>query len=281
MIENEQPSRTALAAAAARAAHLMVDDPPLIFADTLAAPLLGAMAEELTGYHRFHGTHPVLVGARTTVITRSRYTEDRLAECGATQYVVLGAGLDTYSYRCLDPAMRVFEVDHPATQRWKRRLLTEAGIPVPGTLTYVPVDFETDSLAARLADHGFDPSVPALVGWLGVIMYLTSEGIRRTLGELSRFTPGTELVIDYMLPAELRDPEGQAYVDAVMPMAAEHGEPWLTFFSPTSMAALLAEQGFDVIEQVGQRDAVDDALWVRSDALRPYRLSMLVHARVT
>src|SRR4051794_24645362 len=123
-MDNGRPSRTALTAAAARAAHLIVDSPPLIFADTVAYELLGEQAEEFIGYHRTRGEHPILSAVRATATVRSRYTEDRLAEAvarGVTQYVILGAGLDSYAYRS-DPAgpVRVFEVDHPATQRWKR-----------------------------------------------------------------------------------------------------------------------------------------------------------------
>ena len=131
-----QPSRSALTAAAARAAHLIVDGQPTIFADTLAAALLGDRAEELIGYHRLHGTHPVLVGARVQVTCRSRYAEDALARAigaGVTQYVILGAGLDSFAYRggLLAGRVRVFEVDHPASQEVKRAALAAAGIEVP------------------------------------------------------------------------------------------------------------------------------------------------------
>ncbi len=273
-----------MTAAAARAAHLIVDREPRIFPDTLACRLLGAKAEELLGYHRVHGNHPVLAGARAATVTRSRYTEDRLAEAvgrGVTQYVVLGAGLDSYAYRA-DPmsGIRVFEVDHPATQQWKRGLLAEAGIVPPDIVTFVPVDFESESPADALARHGFDLARPAFVGWLGVVMYLTREALGRTLDVISGLAPGTEIVLDYMLPEGLRDEAGQGYVDAVMPVAAEGGEPWLGFYTPDEMSALLEEHGLRVVEQVGQRESVDAALWERTDALRPHVLSVLAHARV-
>jgi methyltransferase (TIGR00027 family) len=279
-----QPSQTALTAAAARAAHLIVDDDPPIFADTLAYALLGDRAEEFIGYHRAHGGHIILSSARAAVTTRSRYTEDRLAEGvrrGIAQYVILGAGLDSFAYRS-DPGgqVRVFEVDHPATQRWKRRLLTDAGIAIPGSVTFVPVDFEAESLADRLVAGGFDPSRPALVSWLGVTMYLTREAIGQTLAVIGGFAAGTEIVIEYMLPAELRDAAGDAYAEAVMPVAAERGEPWLTFLSPQEMSALLQEHGFGLIEHVRQHDAIDAALWERSDAVRAGELSVLARASV-
>ncbi len=139
-----ETSQTALTAAAARAAHLIVDAPPHIFADTLAEPLLGDLAGELLGYHRASGGHPVLVGARTQVTCRARYTEDRLAEAvdrGVRQYVILGAGLDTYAYRSPTGEVRVYEVDHPATQRWKLERLATAGIAEPPNVRYLPLDF--------------------------------------------------------------------------------------------------------------------------------------------
>jgi methyltransferase (TIGR00027 family) len=131
-----QPSRSALTAAAARAAHLIVDGEPIIFADTLAAALLGDRAEELIAYHRLHGTHPVLAGARVQVTCRSRYAEDTLARAfgaGVTQYVLLGAGLDSYPYRGgLAGGVRVFEVDHRASRavpRHRPPALTRAPFP--------------------------------------------------------------------------------------------------------------------------------------------------------
>jgi methyltransferase (TIGR00027 family) len=290
-----EPSQTALTAAAARAAHLIVDGEPPIFADTLAYRLLGERAEEFVGYHRAHGGHPVLSGARAAVTTRARFTEDRLAEAvgragsgagsgagGITQYVILGAGLDSFAYRSeLAGRVRVFEVDHPATQRWKRRSLAAAGIAVPDAVTFVPFDLETGALADRLRDGGFDPARPALVGWLGVTMYLTVEAIGRTLAGIGGFAPGTEVVVDYLLPAHLRDAAGRAYADAVMPVAAQRGEPWLAFLEPGEMAALLRRHGFAPIADVGQVEAVAPALWRRSDAVRPAELARLAHARVT
>lgn len=285
------PSQTALTAAAARAAHLIVDQPPHILADHLAAVLLGERAEEFISYHRAHGGHLVLSGARAQVTCRSRYTEDRLAEAaatrGITQYVILGAGLDSFAYRVTQaiqtmPAtrIRVFEVDHPATQEWKRERLAEAGIPVPDGTAFVPADFERDDLTAGLRAAGFDPARPALVSWLGVTMYLTQPAISQTIGELSAFAPGTELITDYMLPAGLRDQDGQSYVDQVAPFAAERGEPWLSCLAPDEMSALLQSHGFGRIEQVGQRDSVGAHLWARSDPLHPIRLSMLAHATI-
>lgn len=276
------PSQTALTAAAARAAHLIVDHEPVIFTDELAAALLGEQADEFISYHRAHGTHLVLSCARAQAACRSRFTEDHLAACvrtGLTQYVILGAGLDSFAYRT-EPAVRVFEVDHPATQRWKRAHLGSAGITVPETVSFVAMDFERDSLSGRLAQAGFDPSRPALVSWLGVTMYLTGAAISQTLAEISGFAPGTQLITDYMLPAALRDDTGNAYADLVAPVAAEHGEPWLTFLAPDDMSALLEGHGFGAVEHVRQRDSIPAALWDRTDSLHPAGLTVLARATI-
>ncbi len=290
-----QPSQTAMTAAAARAAHLIVDDEPVIFADTLAGPLLGDQAEELIGYHRVHGSHLVLASARGQATYRSRYVEDSLAAAAAgpppgrlTQYVILGAGLDSFAYRSpLAGQVTTFEVDHPSTQAWKRRRLAAAGIPVPppARLAYVPLDFErpgaVDSLVGLLTASGFEPDRPALVSWLGVTMYLTGDAIEAVAGALcDELALGSELIADYMLPAGLRDETGDSYVEQVAPVAASRGEPWLTFLAPGEMASMLTGAGFSRLRDIGQREVGGPDLWERSDALAPIELSRLVHAVV-
>jgi methyltransferase (TIGR00027 family) len=275
-------SQTALTAAAARAAHLLVDARPHIFADPLAGALLGDDAEILLRYHLEHGDHLVLAGARAQVVIRSRVTEDRLAEAvgrGVEQYVVLGAGLDSFAYRSpLAARVRVFEVDHPGTQRDKRSRLASGGVAEPPSVRFVPVDLERQPLVGALLAAGFDPARPALVSWLGVTMYLTREAVRQTLSVFAGFAPGTEVVFDYMLPAPLRDEAGEAYVEQVGAVAAHRGEPWLSFFAPDEVADLLAAAGFGAVQQAGQRESLPDRLWRRADVLRPMALSMIAHA---
>jgi methyltransferase (TIGR00027 family) len=276
------PSRTALLAAAARAAHLIVDHPPFIFEDTAAAALLGDHADELIRYHREHGSHPVLSTARAQVICRSRYTEDRIAEAaarGVSQYVLLGAGLDTFGIRsALGQTLRVFEVDHPATQDWKLQALAAARIRVPPHVTFVPADLGVGSVIAALQGAGFDLTTPAVVSWLGVTMYLDVSAISATLAALWACAPGTELIVDHMLPASLRDQTADDYVSQVSQAAADGGEPWRSFLSPEQVDAMLGEHGFAVLEHVRQRDAVPGRLWDRSDPLRPTDLSMITRA---
>ena len=200
---------------------------------------------------------------------------------GITQYVLLGAGLDSFAYRC-EPAgeLRVFEVDHPASQAAKRRCLAAAGVTEPPHVAFVPADFETASPLQRLADAGFDPGRPALVSWLGVTMYLSRTAIAAVLAEVGGLAPGTELVGDYFLPEDLRDATGQAYAEAVAPVSAELGEPWRGCLRPEEMTALLTENGFTAIRHVSTRESVEPALWRRTDGLGPHDLSRLVHARV-
>jgi methyltransferase (TIGR00027 family) len=275
-VEN-QSSQTAFTAAAARAAHLIVDAEPYIFADTVAEAMLGDRAGELLAYHRLHGDHPVLAGARAQVLIRARVAEHLLGESGVEQYVILGAGLDSFAYRSpLARELRVFEVDHPATQAVKRDRLAAAGLRPLTDVRHVPVDLEADRLLPHLAAHGFDAGRPAFVSWLGVSMYLTREAVGATLDQVAELAPGSRLVLDHMVPAGLRDAAGQTYVDLVAPHAAESGEPWLSFFAPDEMAGLLAGRGFGAVRGVDQRDALEPELWQRTDALRPAKLSMIV-----
>jgi methyltransferase (TIGR00027 family) len=284
-MENGQPSYTALAAAAARAAHLIVDARPWIFADTLAEAVLGDRAAELTGYHIQRGTHLVLSHTRAQVTCRSRYTEEavtRAAARGVTQYVILGAGLDTFAYRsgeALGP-LRVFEVDHPATQDWKRRALAAANVAVPDGVRFAAADLATEPLAECLAAAGFDIGAPAVVGWLGVTMYLTPDAVARTLTTIAGFAPGSELIADYLLPADLQDEAGAEYVSTIAPAAAELGEPWLSAFAPGELSGLACRCGFTAVRHIRQRDMIPASLWTRSDSLRPADLGVLFHGSV-
>ena len=285
------PSHSALTAAAARAAHLIVDKEPFVFADTLAAALLGERAEELISYHRLHGGHPVLAGARAQVTCRSRYAEDCLAAAaqrGVTQYVILGAGLDTYAYRApLTAPPRVLEVDHPATQQWKRAALAAAGIAVPGGVTFAAADLAglapgqgEAGLAAALRGAGLDPAAPAFVSWLGVTMYLSPGDVAATLAGLAALAPGTEVVADYLLAPGLRDEAGATYAELVGAASAERGEPWLSSFAPADLTALAAGAGYGQVRHVRQGDILAGALGERADCLAPSDLAVVFHGRV-
>ena len=175
----------------------------------------------------------------------------------------------------------VFEVDHPGTQEWKRARVAAARLTQQRPVSYVPVDFEAGhSLPERLQANGFDATRPAVLSWLGVTVYLSRPAIEATLETIGGFAPGTELIVDFMLPAECRDEAGEFYASQVAPNAAAGGEPWLSFFTPAEIGELLRALGFSEPTTLTQRDAIDHGLWRRSDALRPARLSVLTHAIV-
>jgi len=266
----------------ARAAHLLVDREPWIFEDTLALALLDESADDLLLPHRDPDAPGALASIRVAITTRSRYTEARLARAvdrGVDQYVLLGAGLDSFAYRSpLTDRLHVYEVDRPATQAWKRERLAAARISVPARVDLVAVDFTIDSLEDRLVGTGFDPSRPAFLSWLGVTQYLTTDAIGATLDVIGGFAAGTELVMEYLVPTELRDGAGQEVADYFMPRAAASAEPWLTFLTPSETAAALAARSLVVIDDVDREHQVPRLLWQRSDRLHPHKLGRLVHA---
>jgi methyltransferase (TIGR00027 family) len=243
-----EPSRTALGAALHRAAHQILER-PLVFADPLALKILGHdRRTQLRTYiarQKKAGSHAM----RAFIVARSRHAEDRVEDAvarGTRQYIVLGAGLDTFAYRNpFDDRLRVFEVDHPATQDWKRRRLDEQGIALPSSLTFVPVDFEKDSLGACLDRAGFDRTTPACISWLGVTIYLTREAVFETLRFVARScAPGSEITFDFALPdAELTDRE-RSLRNAGAQRVADAGEPWITYFNADDLATELRGVGF-------------------------------------
>jgi methyltransferase (TIGR00027 family) len=194
---------------------------------------------------------------RLFIAARSRFAEDSLAAAvarGVRQYVVLGAGLDTFAYRNPFEAagLRVFEVDHPATQAWKQRRLAEAGLASPASLTFAPIDFEHETLAHGLAAAGFDATAPAFFAWLGVVVYLTCEAVTETLRFIASLS-GAEVVFDYGEPPSAFPEGGQRSVQlARAQRAAAMGEPWITRASPADMHAMLRGLGFDQLEDLGR-----------------------------
>src|SRR5271157_5063002 len=195
-----KPSRTAWAAAAHRAAHQVLEQ-GRIFTDPLALRILGEDAETVA---RKAAERPSGRRMRIFIAVRTRFAEDALAAAvqrGVRQLVVLGAGLDTYAYRgALRDRLRIFEVDHPATQAWKRQRLADAAIPLPPCLTFAPVDFERETLAEGLAAAGFDPARQTFFTWLGVVPYLTEEAIWPTLGFIASLPNGAHVAFDYSDP---------------------------------------------------------------------------------
>jgi methyltransferase (TIGR00027 family) len=225
-----------------RAAHQLYDAKPLVFEDPIAVPILGnTYAEEL---HRTptRPDRPFSVALRAFLVARSRYAEDNLARAvsqGVTQYVLLGAGLDTFAHRNPYPHLRVFEVDHPATQQWKRELLQTGRLPAPANLTYVPVDFECQSLPEQLRSAGFDPRAPAFFAWLGVVPYLTLEAFRCTINFITAQPHGSGVVLDYSQPRSALPFLERLAHDSLASRVQLAGEPFQLFFTPSEIAAEL------------------------------------------
>lgn len=279
-METGRASKTALGVAIRRAAHQLVDQPPVLV-DPIAMRLVGS------GHPRLmeRAMHPVGRDFRAFMAVRSRYTEDQLAAAvalGVTQYVVLGAGLDTFAYRNPFAALHVFEVDFPATQEGKRAMLAEAGIPVPENLTFVPLDFEYHTLAEGLADAGFDARKPAFFGWLGVVPYLTLEAFRATLAAIGRLPTGTAVSFDYALSPETLGPLGRMAFDRLAERVAAAGEPFQLFFTPETMELELRRAGFQRIEQLDYERLNELYFKNREDGLKlsAVRLAMLTTAWV-
>jgi methyltransferase (TIGR00027 family) len=222
---------------------------------------------------------------RASLAARSRYAEDELhtaVKRGIQQYVVLGAGLDTFACRnpYLEDVLHVFEVDHPATQNWKRTRLEEAGIPIPQTLTFTPVDFETQTLEDGLRRAGFDTSKGAFFSWLGVTMYLTSSAVATTLQFVASMPVGSTIVFDYMISPSLLNPAQRQVLDSLAHRVALAGEPFQTFFNPSSLKTSLGAMGFEQIEDL-KREAMNARYFRgRKDQLRVGSLAHVMNARV-
>lgn len=248
-MEEGQPSRTAYGAAMLRAAHQVLEG-GRVFSDPLALRIIGADAQSLSSQ-----ADPATSGLRRFIAARSRFAEDSFAEArraGTTQLVVLGAGLDTYAYRSDTTDLRVFEVDHPVTQAWKRKLLIGSAIAVPASLTFVPVDFERDSLAASLRNSGFDETRRSFFTWLGVVSYLTRPALMATLSYIAGLAGGAEVVFDYTNPPDsVADPARRAALATVNERVAALGEVVRSEFETEVLHADLRALGFRSIEDLG------------------------------
>ena len=296
-MEEGKASVTAKVIAMFRAAHLLWDDRPKIFEDTLALQLSGceneaALRVQLDGIESeiAQNTDPHLAltlrrSLTGTVLVRSRYLEDEVEQAvarGVSQYVILGAGLDSFAYRRSDlaKALKVFEVDHRATQGWKTSRLQEAGVELPPNLSLVPVDFEKNSLIDSLRTNGYQTGAPGIFSWLGVTMYLTSDAIFGTLQAIAALKPGTEIIFEYNVPRELLDESGQRLHAALTAFVAARGEPQQSFFEPADLAEQVRKLGFAEISDVGPGEVESRYFAGRSDDLRPLAFVHLMRARV-
>jgi methyltransferase (TIGR00027 family) len=257
-----------------RAAHQLLDRPAVlddpvaiaILGDEAAARLRADPAElDRTPFDRY---------LRAFLVVRSRFAEDHLdaaRDAGVRQYVVLGAGLDTFAYRQQrhDPALRIWEIDHPATQAWKRELLANADLAIPANVTYVAVDFERDSLADALSRAGLDGAAGAVFAWLGVVPYLTSDAIDATLQYIASVAgEAGGVAFDYGLSRSMLSDVQRVAFDAFAARVAAAGEPLRTTFEPAELADHLRALGFGAIEDASAADLNARYLANRSDGLR-------------
>jgi methyltransferase (TIGR00027 family) len=250
-MQQGQASVTALGAAGHRAAHQVLER-GFVFADPLALPILGQDADRAIALAK---ERPERRGLRLFIAMRSRFAEDSAAHAianGVRQILVLGAGLDTFAYRLeRTDDLRVFELDHPATQAEKRRRLTEAQIAEPAHVSYVAHDFEGGSMTAALQAAGLDPDRVAFVLWLGVTPYLTEEAVFATLGELASWPGGTEVVFDYTNPPEAVDePNVRNFHREMAERVAASGEPFRGYFDTPELHARARKLGFSDIEDL-------------------------------
>ena len=265
------PDNTAVRVALWRALHVEVDAPPPVFVDDVGLKLVAPDAEWRSRPDMSPFTRPF----RASIIARARFVEDLVAEQaahGVGQYVILGAGLDTFAQRRADIASRlvVFEIDQPRPQAWKRQRLIDLGLGVPSFLRLVPVDFEAgDGWWERLVAAGFDPARPAIVASTGVSMYLTREAIVATLRQIARPSPGSTLVMSFMLPIEMAEPALRAGIERAAAGARANGTPFISFFMPSEMLALARDAGFADARHVSAEALAERYFAGRTDGLRP------------
>ena len=266
-----EPDSTAVRTALWRALHVLADAPPHVFDDAIGLRL--AAPEE--GWRERPDMGDFTKPFRAAILARARFVEDLVAEqaaLGVAQYVMLGAGLDTFAQRCPELAsrLRVFEIDQPGPQEWKRRRLLESGLGLPPFLRLVPVDFEAgDGWWQRLLAAGFDAGRPAVVASTGVSMYLTREAIAATLRQVAALAQGSTLVMSFLLPIEQVDPSIRVGVQRAAEGARASGTPWRSFFLPAQMLELARAAGFQQVRHVSAQELGERYFAGRSDGLRP------------
>jgi methyltransferase (TIGR00027 family) len=255
-----------------RAMHVQVDPPPHVLEDEIGLRL----AAPDDGWRQRPDMNPQFTRPfRASIVARARFIEDLVIEHavrGVSQYVILGAGLDTFAQRRPEIASRlhVFEVDRPGPQAWKRQRLIDLGFGIPSFLRLVPVDFEAgDACWERLVASGFDASRPAVVASTGVSMYLTKDAIAATLRQVGALAPGSTLAMTFLVPIELADPEVRPGRQRAADGARASGTPFLSFFTPTEMLGLAREAGFRDVQHVSAAALAQRYFAGRTDGLRP------------
>jgi methyltransferase (TIGR00027 family) len=281
-VQPAEPSQTAKLAALARGEHRLTYRPPWVLDDPYALSLVGPTWEQLSAQLRAIFPEPVREEAISGIVTRSRYVEDALQAGTFEQYVILGAGLDSFAWRRPDvlAGTCVFEVDHPATQAWKRERAEVMALPRSDRHVFAPVDFERQTLVAGLASVGFDPTAPTLFSWIAVMPYLTIDAIETTLRGLARAPRGSQLALSYGVREEYLDDVGRQFISLLRHVAAQRGEPILTLLSPSDADDLLARCGFSVLDHADRDVLAERYLAGRNDVPLPYTTERLITASV-
>jgi methyltransferase (TIGR00027 family) len=267
-----KPDTTAVRVSLWRAMHVQVDPPPHVLEDEIGIKLVAPD----DGWRRRPDMDPDATRLfRASIVARARFIEDMVVEqagCGVEQYVILGAGLDTFAQRRPEIAssLRLFEVDQPGPQAWKRQRLIELGFGIPEWLRLVPVDFEAgNSWWERLKIAGFDPDKPAVVASTGVSMYLTKDAIAATLHQVAALARGSTLAMTFLLPLALADPKARPGLEFAEKGARARGTPFISFFTPTEMLTLAREAGFREVQHVSAATLAQRYFAGRKDGLRP------------
>jgi methyltransferase (TIGR00027 family) len=274
-----QPSRTAQRVAALRAAHQLLDSPRVLddpFAIQLVSP---EVRQKLERHPREIDRSPTSKPVRAIVVVRTRIAEDELAASGATQYVLLGAGLDTFAYRNPFPHVQVFEVDQPDTQALKKQRLAAARIGLPINMTFAPCDFSRDRLEDALTAAGFDRAKPTVFAWLGVVMYLDRGDVIKTLRFIVSQAAPVSVVFDYAQPPESFSLLHRIFYRRVLDRLEHIGEPWKSFMTPESLRTDLIAMGFTSVEDLGGDEINSRYLAHRIDGLRARNIGRIAIAR--
>ena len=284
-MQHDEASRTMHRPALLRAAHQIIDDDPKIHVDPIAVGLTPESSIEAIREREPLLRSPDHVLLRSTFVLRARYAEDCLTEAvagGLAQYVILGAGLDTFAYRQPSYAsqLRIFEVDHPVTQQWKRKCLERRGITPPPNVSYVGVDFEREPLPDALSLNGLDASQPAFFSCLGVVQYLTPSAVTATIRFVAKLPPRSAITLSYALPDELLTGNDLEVARECAVSCAARGEPWLSRYRPGEMQQLAMDAGFSSTQHLTPEAATERYFRSRCDGLHAPRYVQLLTATV-
>lgn len=277
--QDTAPDSTAVRVALWRAMHVQADPLPHVLEDEIGFKLIAPD----DSWRKRPDMDPLATRRfRASIVARARFIEDLVTEqtgCGIGQYVILGAGLDTFAQRrpAIASRLTVFEVDQPGTQEWKRRRLVELGFSIPEWLRFVPVNFEAGgSWWEQLVAFGFDQNRPAVVASTGVTMYLSKDAILASLRQIAALAPGSTLAMTFILPLELAEPEERPAYEAAARGARASGTPFLSFFTPEEMLAMAREAGLKNVRHVSGADLAARYFADRADGLRPGSEALLV-----